>query len=411
MDFLILPDDPGADVLAKSARSAAGSVLTHASGRPWVVGHWAAEDLTLVTAGTRRLALFGRTRLDPQVAERALARASSLRDLDPLLRALPGAVHATASFDGRIRCQGTLSTARQIFHAEVGGLTVAADSPRLLAEFTAAPLDEDTLALRLLVPAPPWPLTLRTPWRGVRQVAVGHWLELEPDGRAREIEWWTPPAADQPLAEVADRLRDALLDAVSVRVEGRPAVGADLSGGLDSTSLCFLAAAAGADLVTHHWRARDPANDDTEWAERAAARLPGARHRFVAPKDAPSWYEGQASPTERADDVEGPLSWDRNRLHMEHQARADAADGATLHLVGIGGDELFTTLPTYLWSLVRAHPLRALSDVHQRRVANRWAFGPTVRGLLDRSPFARSLTEAADVLTDPATPLSDPGLG
>ncbi|MGW3966099.1 asparagine synthase-related protein [Amycolatopsis sp. NPDC005003] len=412
MDFLILPDDPAAAGPAETAAARLGpQVLTHASGRPWLAGRWAAEDLVIVTAGARRLAVFGRTRLDRDRTERALANARSLRDLDGVFRQLPGAVHLVASFDGRIRAQGSLSTSRQVFHAELGGLTVAADSPRLLAGLAGAGLDETTLALRLMVPAPPWPLTLRSVWRGVHQVPAGHWLEIEPAGRGRAVPWWTPPPADQPLAVVADRLREALLEAVSVRVRGRRAVGADLSGGLDSTSLCFLADAAGAELVTHHWKARDPANDDTAWAERAAARLPGSRHRFVEPKDSPSWYESQADPDDRADDVEGPLSWDRNRLHMEHQARADAADGATLHLVGIGGDELFTTLPTYLWSLVRKHPLRALPAVHQRRVANRWAFGATVRGLLDSSPFADSFAAAAAVLTDPPTDPSDPGLG
>lgn len=411
MDFLMLPDHPASEGLAqRAARHGATRVVPHDSGRPWLVGTWSPADLTLVTAGRRRLAVFGRTRLDVGSTERVLGQVNSLHGLDAVAAKLPGAVHLLASVDGRVRGQGSVSTARQVFHAQVDGVTVAADSPGPLAALIGADLDEQTLALRLVVPAAPWPLSLRTMWTGVDQVPVGHWLELTPGGGHREVRWWRPPAADQPLSEVAGRLRAALVDSVAVRVDGRT-VGADLSGGLDSTSLCFLAAAAGTNLITHHWQARAAANDDTEWARKAAAMLPAARHRVVAPKDAPTWYEGQESPAERADDVEGPLSWDRNRLHSEHQARADAADGADTHLIGVGGDELFSTLPTYLWSLVREHPLRALPEIHHRRVANRWGLAATIRGLADRSPFARSLATAADVLTDPPPPDSDPGLG
>ncbi|MDI5981067.1 asparagine synthase, partial [Amycolatopsis magusensis] len=197
MELLIFPDSPAAGELA--ADRGAARVLTHASGRPWVVGAWTDEELTLITAGARRLAVFGRTRIDTERTTRVLGRARSPHDLDAVARELPGGVHLTASFDGRVRSQGTVSTSRQIFFAEVGGVTVAADNPGPLAVLAKAPLDEETLALKLMVPAPPWPLSLRTPWRGVDQLPVGHWLDLAPDGRGHAVRWWRPPAADQPL--------------------------------------------------------------------------------------------------------------------------------------------------------------------------------------------------------------------
>jgi asparagine synthase (glutamine-hydrolysing) len=58
-----------------------------------------------------------------------------------------------------------------------------------------------------------------------------------------------------PVAEGAEGLRQALLDAVASRIRPGEAVAADLSGGLDSPSVCFAAAAAGADLRTVRWSA------------------------------------------------------------------------------------------------------------------------------------------------------------
>jgi asparagine synthase (glutamine-hydrolysing) len=427
MDFLIFPDTPAAAAVAQTAVAqttaaqtaaaqtavaqaavaqiggAGGRVVRHASGRPWLVGEWTDAEATLVTAGRRRLATLGHTRLSLLEATRALARARSPHDLDALAAALPGSAYLVVSIDGWTRSQGSLSTSRQVFRATVDGTPVAATDPGLLTALTGAQLDTDALALRLLTPAAPWPLAQRCVWSGVSEVDAGSWLEIGPDGGSRTVRWWRPPRADVPLDEAAGQLRDALVDALAVRVDGGRKVSVDLSGGLDSTSLCFLAEAGGADLLTHHWTALDRGNDDAAWARQAAAYLPGARHRVNDADEAPAWFATAESGTGAVAryDVEGPPSWHRNREHMAQLSLVDAGEGVRLHLVGLGGDELFGALPSHLWSLVRRHPVRSLPLVHRFRVVNRWRLGATVRGLLDRQSFAASLRAAARAVTAP----------
>ncbi len=166
MDFVVLPDSQAASAVAESlTRATDVRVVHHASGRPWLMGRWADGELTLVGAGARRLAVLGRSTVDGPRVERALAQARSLGQLDDVARSLPGCFHLVASFDGWTRAQGSLSTARQIFHAEVGGVTVAADGPRRLAQWASTlrdddgtlTVDHDLLALRLLTPSPPCP--------------------------------------------------------------------------------------------------------------------------------------------------------------------------------------------------------------------------------------------------------------
>ncbi|WP_326557173.1 asparagine synthase-related protein [Micromonospora sp. NBC_01796] len=400
MSFLILPDSPDAAGVAERAGGPGTRVIRHASGRPWLVGDWRSGVCAIVTAGGHRLAVFGRTDFDRGEAQRRLADARTGPDLDALARRLPGAVHLATSLDGLTRTQGTISTARQVFYADVNGVTVAADDPGTLVQLTGAAPDEDALALRLVSPIAPWPLLLRPIWNGVRQLAVGHWLEMDTAGRHREVEWWRPPPATEPLPTAATAVRDALVGSLGARVATDPAVSADLSGGLDSTSLCFLADHAGADLVTQHWIPVDRANDDTAWARRAAEMLPRARHRFVEPADAPTWFA--AGPGDGHLDAEGPLNWTRNRNHHEHQSRLLAAEDIHLHLIGVGGDELFGLQSTYFWSLLRRHPLRALPRVRRAQLVNRWSLGSTVRGLLDRTTYARSLAVMADGLATEA---------
>lgn len=280
MEFVVLPDCPAG--AAAAGRLRATRRVDHASGRPWIVGDWPEAEAVVVEAGPRRMVVLGRTRLHETAATAALGRLRSLHDVDAIASRLPGAVHLAVSLDGRTRVQGSVVGVRQIFTAVVDGVTVAASGVEPLLRLTGAGLDETALAARLLAPGgPPWPLAQRPVRRGVEALTTGHWLELDPDGRARQIRWWELPEPALTLSEGAAAVRAALDDAITTRVAAGGTLSADLSGGLDSTSLCFLAHAAGADLVTYHVMPIDSANADTMWAHRAAECLPAARHHAV----------------------------------------------------------------------------------------------------------------------------------
>ncbi|MEW2359061.1 asparagine synthase, partial [Spirillospora sp. NPDC029432] len=62
MRFLILPDTPAAARVAERAAGYAGTVVPHASGRPWIAGTWAPGELAVARSGRRRLALLGHAR-------------------------------------------------------------------------------------------------------------------------------------------------------------------------------------------------------------------------------------------------------------------------------------------------------------------------------------------------------------
>ncbi|GAA2292171.1 lasso peptide isopeptide bond-forming cyclase [Streptomyces atrovirens] len=410
MGFVVLEDNEDGAALADRVLGPMGSrIIPYDSGRPWLVGNWSEDELTLVDAGPRRIALVGHSRMDPALARRVLARASSLRDMDQLVRTLPGSFHFLAVLDGRVRAQGSLSTARQISYARIGARVVACDSPRPLAELAGAGLDEDVLALRMLTPAAPWPLRNRSVWSGVEQLPVGSWLEMG-QGHSRPVRWWDPPAADKPLAEAARAVREALRDSVAVRARATGTISADLSGGMDSTSLCFLAADAGGELLTHHWQPLDDGNDDGFWAERAARHLPDARH-LSTPRGSP-WFVAATGRQESAlGRAEAPLTWFRNHTQMASLAGRVAAEGSTVHLIGVGGDELFSTLPTQLWTLFHRRPLTSLPLLHRIRVGNRWRLPSMVRGLTDRTTFAQWLDSAARSIDGPPDRSSEIPLG
>lgn len=200
-------------------------------------------------------------------------------------------------------------------------------------------------------------------------------------------------------------------DPTFLRAEGQRALSADLSGGMDSTSLCFLAAQTGTDLVIHSRTPLDPSNDDAYWGNWAAANLPVDPVRSLHSDGAHAWFGVRPQWYESGFGTESPFSWTRNRASMERLATMVATAGAKRHMIGVGGDELFGMLPTFLRSLVRHHPLRGFRMANRMRAMNRWKLGPTLRGLTDHTTFARSLAQSADAVVPGFPDRSAPPLG
>jgi asparagine synthase (glutamine-hydrolysing) len=410
MEFVVLPDCPAGAALA--GHLGAAQRIDHASGRPWIVGHWPVDAATTVEAGPRRMVLLGHTRLDETATAAALGRLRSLHDVDAIASRLPGVFHLTVSLDGRTRVQGSAVGVRQIFTAVVDGVTVAASGVEPLLRLTGAGLDETVLAARLMAPGgAPWPLAPRPVRRGVEALTTGHWLELDTDGRARQTRWWELPEASLTLAQGAAAVRSALDDAIATRTAAGTTLSADLSGGLDSTSLCFLAHAAGADLVTHHVMPLDSANADTRWAHRAAEYLPAARHHTLSADRAENLFDVGYTADLVDAAPEGPSTWASGLPHIQDLAERATGEGASLHLTGFGGDELFGRMPACAWSLARATPVGGLRLVNRYRLANRWRWRATVRALLDRSTYRQNLAAVAARIADPPPPLDEPDFG
>lgn len=411
MDFLIFPDHPATGpLLHHLPRWPTTRTVPHPSGRPWIVGHWSDDAMLTATAGPRRAALLGTTSADRDTLLRLLRGLRTHPFLDRALHQLPGSFFQLTAMDGKIHCRGTLATVRQLHHAAIGGVTVAGNRPQDLATLaraaaaaglpTGAPdtgeVDEEVLALRLLAPFPPLPLALRPPWRSIHAVPPGHQLVFHANGRHTVRRWWYPPEPHAPLPDAAAALREALRGAVRARLR-QPTLSADLSGGMDSTSLCFLAAEGADRLITTAWECRDPANDDPVWSARSAAHLtaggrPGV-HLRIFDTDAPTWYAPPAGPAHT--DPAGPLAVVREVARLAHQARLVADRGSRTHLIGVGGDELFAIRPAALNSLARRDVRAAARHTWQAHHLGHWTLTDTLRTLAGGRSYPRWLARTA----------------
>jgi asparagine synthase (glutamine-hydrolysing) len=353
--------------------------------------------MVCAVGGETLLAITGTCSLSAAELAGRLKNVRGLADVETVVRVAQGSFHVIASVGGRGYVRGSASGVRRVYHATVGGVTVCADRARTLAWLVGAEVDIGQLAARLACPVLPHPLAGGAMWRGVHAVAPTQALYLEPDGGHRTVAWWRPPAAELPLAQAASALRGALRDAVAVRVRPGEVLGADLSGGMDSTSVCFLAAEAGARLVTAtlHWT--DPGNEDHAYAEHAAEHLPGIQRLVFASAELPGHFSGLQVRHDPADEPSAVL---RDRAQQQHIADAMRAHGALRRLSGHGGDHVVLPPTLYVYDVLRRRPWSALRHTAGWRAGYRWGLGTTARLLLDGRSYASWLAASSRPLRE-----------
>jgi asparagine synthase (glutamine-hydrolysing) len=339
----------------------------------------------------------------------ACTRNSFVKVSRPASQPGAGCCHLVASIAGVVRVQGTVTGVRRVFHTRIEGVPVAGDRADVLARVAGSGVDEQVLAVRVACgPQVPPPVGERSFWRGVRALAPDHYLRIDRSGAVGEVRWWQPPEPEVPLTVGAGAVRHALETAVAARrpVPGR--LSADLSGGMDSTSLCFLAARAGTpDLVTLRWAEADGANDDAVFAAHVASGLPQAEHVVLPQAEMPGIFADAGD----TGDTEAPYRFTRTLARTRHSARVLAAHGAREHLAGHGGDELFHGPPAYLPSLLRRRPFTAITHLRGYRALHRWSLAATVSGMARCGDLGAWWHQQAQQLTTGPLPRRTPPLG
>ncbi|MFI5805382.1 asparagine synthase-related protein [Streptomyces sp. NPDC051561] len=425
------PGGPVADPAAVNAAASGGSwqTVAHPSGRPWILARLLVRQLVHVSRGADALVLIGPHKTPAATLDAVLGPAADTRDLHHRLAGLPGLGHVVSRIGDETCVRGTASGHRRVYHAGHAGHRIASDRPAALAQLTGAGLDEGALALRLL-DFVPHPLRERPVWRGVEEIDPAYALLLHDSGTRFSIRrWWQPPVPRLTMAEGAPAVAAALAASVAAHLHGRTRVSGELSGGMDSTSVTFLAQRAGAaDTTLLTVAARDERSEDQLWSERGvlAAREAAERdererrgpeqegperegregeagprkieHTVVPAEDAPLFYADLRAAAGELLDEPFPVAPARARAAML-LGRA-AATGSEYHLTGYGGDELFNGLASACQDLLPGKPVKAWNRISALRHQSGWPLLPTLRGMLFPPAFG---TWLAGSLIDTAT--------
>ncbi|HZI17559.1 MAG TPA: asparagine synthase (glutamine-hydrolyzing) [Pyrinomonadaceae bacterium] len=191
----------------------------------------------------------------------------------------------------------------------------------------------------------------RSIYEGARKVPAATIVEWSEREGAREREYWSPPATGESddgrrapdFAEAVEETERLFLRAVEARLDADVPVGALLSGGVDSSLVCWAVRQLGGDVTAYTVGTPNDPLDETEDARATAAAL-GIRHRVLdlSAADEPGAEEVAAAYAE-------PFAC-ASALGMLRVSERVASE-ATVLLTGDGGDDVFLGYPEHrhLW--------------------------------------------------------------
>ncbi|WP_114558164.1 asparagine synthase-related protein [Desertihabitans aurantiacus] len=408
--FLVaLPDTTAAAPVADRLRDAADVVVPHASGRPWLMVRQGVDPVLTAAAGSTRTALVGPTSATATDLERVAAGIGRAVEATTLADRFAGSYLALASVDGELYANGPAMETRRLHRTRVSGVEVLADRADVLAVLGGFEVAPELLALRL-VGALPHPLNGTTLWHEVEELRGECYLVVDAAGTGvRQGRWWSVPEPVLGRAEGAELLRDAVREAVASR--GRPGeqLACDLSGGLDSTPLCYYAAQGPTGVLARTLFNTDPGGrEDLHWAQLALRFMPGVHTHLVgATEELQDFYEGVDElavpfdePTQAA--TAGP------RIHA--MLLDDRERGIGTHLNGLGGDHVFRGIGAWEHTLARTNPLRAWQRARSEHVPQRIGRLQTLRQLADRRSYRRWYADTVQAALDGAATSGAPQL-
>ncbi|WP_433265200.1 asparagine synthase-related protein [Actinosynnema sp. CS-041913] len=279
-----------------------------------------------------------------------------------------------------------------------GGPTVYGTSPGRTAAAAGlgSHLDPHVALADIFCAAVPGLTRNRAPIAGLRKVEAGEALHVSAAGSVT-IRAYEPDRRDERMsfADCALRLRDALDVAVTTRMAESGPVSADFSGGLDSTSIAFLAAGHREEpLPVFAYHHPDAPADDLDHALRNAGSGRNLRLEVVrGTADTLAYQHLSTAVPDGLPDFAVTVR-ERNRLRL----RRIAAAGGRVHLGGEGADALLVAPPAYLGDLAGTGAIgRLLAD--SRAWARLRHDSPTRvvhRALrLSRTPMRHALREFA----------------
>ncbi|HEX7243714.1 MAG TPA: asparagine synthase-related protein [Longimicrobiaceae bacterium] len=337
-----------------------------------------------------RLRGAGDVRLDDRRGVAALSGADprTASDLELVLAAWEArgeacvrALHGDFGFVVWDTREGALHAARDAFGvrtlypAEAGG--VLAVGSRLLALVDGGDFDEEYAADFM---AAGFPATAATPYAGCRQLRQGEALTVRSGRTLRSWRHWHPddvaPGETRPEGEVAEELRALLTEAVRTRVEGGGSTWAQLSGGLDSSSIVSLASSDSAVPPlggTLTFTDTFLSADETRFSDAVVERW-GLRNEKLG--SFWLWQDDGTPPPAQDEPRRQWAFWARDRRAT---AVVRAAGGRVL-LSGGGGDDYLTGDRSYVADLLAAGRLRAaLAETARHAVARRESFWLALR--------------------------------
>jgi len=325
-----------------------------------IEGTWPNDQLHLADYPEGRVAVVGDCWANRETIDCVAADVLASGNPERLI-ALPGNFSVILSRPDRIAALGSLSGDHCLYYGQTPTGPTISTRPTL---GTPVALDRSYLAAQLVIPGAEAIFGERSSFEDIFKIPGGHAVQATNEGFSSSTHTRLAPEPGATLADAAARVREALSTAIEARIASGRAVTADLSGGMDSSSIAFLALGHLGDrsLPVFFTNPPNPDLGDALYVRRFLE----LEQRFSPTFFTRTHEIGRYSHTDAlalpvAEDLThainlSPREKQYFREYYELVAQSQESDG--IHLSGYGGDEVAGSQEFYLADAWRSKDLR-----------------------------------------------------
>lgn len=268
---------------------------------------------------------------------------------------------------------------------------IFSDSSVEIAKLLNLQLSEQRISSQFIFGLPFYPFQTISMWEEISNIEPLNYLVIAKDGCfSYRIKFEVNDSID--ADKLLINIKTAFLSNVGREVGKGEEISCDVSGGVDSAAIAFTLNKMIPEFSMLHSESNASSNSDTKWAKHIANNL--GRNLEV--------FDSIESTEKRFAVSEGyingiipssPLLWADSEGYLQSVINYIKTRKNPMHFLGIGGDELFTPMPSNPWSIVRQEGLMGFFYAVKYSLVMKRSFVKCLNDLFDNSEYRDTISE------------------
>ena len=290
--------------------------------------------------------------------------------------------------ENHLIASGDFNNCNPIYYLERNDELFVSFHPELISNLTKQKLNKTYFALRIVNFETIYPFSELTPWENIKLLNSRKMLVVL-EGQISQVFPFRSNGGNKRISEVAVELRQNVKDVLQKNLGKQIRISADLSGGLDSTSLCYFCKDLGVELNTIFLSPEDGADSDAIWSERASKEV-SAEHTVLPYSSTITLNSLNPLDIYKALPF-GPSESFRYISLARKIIEIGLKNDIGMHINGHGGDELFGPLSTMAWSLYHSNYPNRIKNLYGFARLNKFNLFKFFKSLVDNESLYDNL--------------------
>ncbi|ORO86104.1 asparagine synthase C-terminal domain-containing protein [Streptococcus mitis] len=290
--------------------------------------------------------------------------------------------------ENHLIASGDFNNCNPIYYLERNDELFVSFHPELISNLTKQKFNKTYFALRIVNFETIYPFSELTPWENIKLLNSRKMLVVL-KGQISQVFPFRSNGGNKRISEVAVELRQNVKDVLQKNLGKQIRISADLSGGLDSTSLCYFCKDLGVELNTIFLSPEDGADSDAIWSERASKEV-SAEHTVLPYSSTITLNSLNPLDIYKALPF-GPSESFRYISLARKIIEIGLKNDIGMHINGHGGDELFGPLSTMAWSLYHSNYPNRIKNLYGFARLNKFNLFKFFKSLVDNESLSDNL--------------------